>query len=319
MSDTAAPASPAPSPSAGPALDELMLAMDVVDTLRHQEAVALRELAQDGRDENLKERLRSIYESQGLEVSDRILDEGIRALRESRFTYTPTPPSFKRTLAGLWGRRGTIGKVVAVVVLLAAAWIGWNAWQGYQAEQAAIAAQRELTEVLPNRIAAAADAALGEAKTDDARERAEQLHADALAALSRGDAEAARAGVIALNRLADALRETYVLRIVSRPGEMSGVYRIPDINSDARNYYLVVEAVKPDGTLLSLPVTSEEDGKTKVVSKWAVRVPKQTYDAVARDKTDDGIIQNNILGEKQRGSLEPTWRVNVMGGAITEW
>src|SRR5690606_17890876 len=153
MSTVAAPTAAAGQTPAAP-LDELMLAMDVVDTLRHEEGVALRELEQDGRDDNLKQRLRSIYESQGLEVSDRILDEGIRALRESRFTYTPTPPSFKRTLAGLWIRRGTIAKALALVVLLVVGWASWSVWQDQRAEQAQITAARELTETLPRQIQA---------------------------------------------------------------------------------------------------------------------------------------------------------------------
>ena len=79
---------------AAPKLDELMLAMDVVDTLRHQEGLVEKALGEDSRDATLKERLRTLYEGQGLKVSDRILDDGIRALKESRFTYDPAPPSF---------------------------------------------------------------------------------------------------------------------------------------------------------------------------------------------------------------------------------
>ncbi len=90
-----ADAATAPAPSA-PAqkLDDLMLAMDVVDTLRHEDAMVEKELGQDMRDEALKKRLRQIYESQGLTVTDRILDEGIKALKESRFAYTPPEKSF---------------------------------------------------------------------------------------------------------------------------------------------------------------------------------------------------------------------------------
>ena len=81
MADAAAaPAPPAPAQK----LDDLMLAMDVVDTLRHEEAMVEKELSQDMRDEALKKRLRQIYESQGLTVTDRILDEGTKPLRPSR-------------------------------------------------------------------------------------------------------------------------------------------------------------------------------------------------------------------------------------------
>lgn len=315
MAETAvAPASPP-----RPVLDELMLAMDVVDTLRHQENVALKELQQDGRDETLKERLRRIYEGQGLAVSDRILDEGISALKESRFTYEPTPPGLSRTLAGLWVRRAALGKVLAVLLVLALALTAWSAWRQASAERAAEAARIELTETLPRDIAAAGEAARAEALSEDASERVEQLQADAASALSRQDAEAARVALGALQRLREDLVRVYELRIVSRPGEDSGVYRIPDVNTGARNYYLIVEAVTPQGMLLSLPVRNEETGRTEIVSKWGVRVPERIYEAVRRDKTDDGILQNDVLAIKPRGALDPVPAMTVSGGAITQW
>lgn len=309
----------APAPSPPPALDELMLAMDVVDTLRHQEDVALRELAQDGRDDTLKERLRRIYESQGLAVSDRILDEGIRALKESRFTYEPTPPGISRTLAGLWVRRGAFGKVFGALVLVGLLLAGWSLWREFQAEQAERTARIELTETLPKAIVTAAKAAQAEAKTPDARERLTELQVDALAALERSDAGAVRAAVAGMERLRAQLAQVYELRIVSRPGEQSGLFRIPDINTGARNYYLIVEAVTPGGERLSMPVTSEENGRTQTVSRWGVRVPERTYEAVRRDKTDDGILQNALVATKPRGALAPVYSMAVSGGAITEW
>lgn len=319
MAESAAAAPSAPAGPGGPVLDELMLAMDVVDTLRHQEAVALKELEQDGRDDVLKERLRRIYESQGLAVSDRILDEGIKALKESRFTYEPTPAGFSRSLAGLWVRRGTLGKALAVAAIVVAAWGGWSYWQQVSAGREAAAARVELTETLPRQIAAAGAAALGEARTGDARDRIAQLQADAASALSRSDAEAARVVLAALERVRAELVQVYQLRVVSRAGEDSGVYRIPDVNTGARNYYLIVEAVAPDGRPLQFPIRSEENGQTETVSKWGIRVPQSTYEAVRRDKMDDGILQNDVIATKPRGALDPVYSMAVSGGAITEW
>lgn len=317
LSSTADASGPATAGNGAGKLDEVMLAMDVVDTLRHNENVALRELGQDGRDEDLKERLRRIYESQGLEVSDRILDEGIKALKESRFAYEPAAGS--RTLAHVWVRRGFYGRIAGVVVLLLAAWIGVSSWQRASREQAIEAARVELAETLPKRLEEIANRALAEARADDAKERAHALLEDGVAALSNGDAEAARGAVASLERLRAELAQTYRLRIVSRPGEDTGVFRIPDANTNARNYYLIVEAVTPDGKVLSLPVRNEEDGKVKTVTRWGVRVPERTFEAVRRDKQDDGILQNDTLGEKPRGALEPVYRMNVSQGAITEW
>jgi len=120
MADTAVPAttsgSPAPAASA-PApppqkLDELMLAMDVVDTLRHQDNLVARELDETRREAQLIERLRQIYRDQGIEVPDRVLHEGVRALKESRFVYTLPSPGLARTLALAWVHRGRTSKAL---------------------------------------------------------------------------------------------------------------------------------------------------------------------------------------------------------------
>ena len=69
-------------------------------------------------------------------------------------------------------------------------------------------------------------------------------------------------------------------------------------------------------------MTSEEDAKSAVTNKWGVRVSKQVYDAVGRDKQDDGIIQNRRIGEKKRGSLAVDYTVPMppgTGGAILNW
>lgn len=80
-------------------LDDILMAMDVVDTLRHSSRVVERELNASEYDSQLLKRLHGIYEAQGINVPDHILKEGVSALREDRFTYHPTPPSFSRSLA----------------------------------------------------------------------------------------------------------------------------------------------------------------------------------------------------------------------------
>jgi len=308
-----------PEPAAAPKLDELMLAMDVVDTIRHQDLIVERELGQADRDAALKERLRQVYESQGLDVTDRILDAGIAALKESRFTYTPPPPGWRRTLARMWIRRGTVAIVLAVVVVLAAAVAAYSGWQSARSARLAEAARIELTETLPRALESAGAGALDAAAVPEATAAANMLIQEGEAALTRGDREAARGAIEGLNTLRAGLIQDYELTIVSRPGADTGVFRVPDVNRGARNYYLVVEAIGPEGTALAQRITSEEDGSTRTVTQWAVRVPEATYNAVAADKQDDGIVENDIIGEKPRGQLEIEYRMPVLGGAITEW
>jgi len=302
-----------------PRLDDLMMAMDVVDTLRHQEALVERELGQDSRDTRLKERLRDIYTSQGLEVTDRVLEQGIAALRESRFTYDRRGDGFARTLAMAWVRRGVVGTAIGIVLVVLVAAIGWQSWQATNAQRQAEQQEQRFGEALPAELAAVADMAGDAAETADAREAVARLRADGEAAIARRDGTEAAAAIAALEKLQADLRRTYELRVVSRPGEQSGVFRIPDVNEAARNYYLIVEAVDPDGNVIALPVTSEEDGSVEEVSIFGVRVPRSTYEAIARDKQADGIVDDAIIGRKPRGSLTETYVVPVEDGRIRTW
>jgi hypothetical protein len=317
---SAPPATAAASAPPAQSLDDVMLAMDVVDTIRHTELIVERELSEGQRDEALRNRLREIYRGQGIEVTDRVIDEGIKALKESRFVYTPSPPSLNRTLAEFWIDRGRIGKWLGIVVggLL----LLWGVYQfGVVAprQQAAESARVELSETLPRSLQAAHDGVMAEAKVPEAQSQANMLLNDGKSALARGDVERARQAVSDLEALRQKLVQTYELRIVSREGEDTGVWREPEINTLARNYYLIVEAIGANGRALTLPITSEENQKTENVSIWGARVPQDVFERVRADKSDDGIVQASRLGQKLRGELEPRYDMRVLGGTITDW
>jgi hypothetical protein len=82
-------------------LNEIMLAMDVVDTLRHQQSLVERELGTDDHDQALIAKVRKIYADQGLEVSDEVIASGVKALREERFTYPMVIPKW-RVVGCVW-------------------------------------------------------------------------------------------------------------------------------------------------------------------------------------------------------------------------
>ncbi len=413
-------------------LDEVMLAMDVVDTLRHREILVERELHSDARDRKLIERLREIYASQGIDVPDAVLAEGVAALKEERFVYKPPGRSPATMLARLYVARGRWTKRAgAAALVLALIWVAAQFFvvgpgqrrlkqqvtqlnteirgtaerldalareatrietalpdsptglptslaetfsaqhkiagqslrlaRGFLASarelvvqpnldsrhfdakapaarqtlqqrealltqaggeidkaQAALAAIMALGKV-PAELAAARDAALHVAKADDAKGRARQLYTSALAALKAGDLSTTREASEALNDLRNQLEREYEIRVVSRPDEYTGVWRVPERNPKARNYYIIVEAVTPDGKTLTLPITNEEDGRTYQVNRWALRVDLSVFQNISADKQDDGIIQNRRFAVKRRGYLEPDYLVPTTGGAITRW
>jgi hypothetical protein len=305
--------------SAAP-LDEVMLAMDVVDTLRHQQGLATRELDTDAKQAQLLEKLRDIYHQQGIEVPDHILKEGVTALQESRFTYDPPAPSFGVTLARLYVSRGRWGKPVLVVggALLALVIGYFGVWQPYRAGQAE-QARVELAEGLPAQMDSLYETIFEETKVQQAVMEAEAIRTRGQTLAAEGDRAAAERAVAELAALRDTIRQEYTLRVVNRPDVQSGFWTIPEVNTDATNYYLVVEAVNDEGQALSLPILNEENDTTETVSIWGIRVPEAVYDAVSADKRDDGIIQNNEIGRKTYGFVEVNYNVPVSGGAVTRW
>lgn len=352
-------------------LDEVMLAMDVVDTLRHRRLLVEQELASDERDQRMLERLRQIYTSQGMEVPDHVLREGVEALREDRFVYHPPEPGLAARLAhiyvdrGKWGRRlaftGGVLVILGIVYFVAVVWPSQreaaalkslaqeaeavrsrlegtvedaeiiqgaeriynrlqSALEGGDSEQvvAATATLASFAE-LPDALAAAREGALAAAAVPEAASLARKAHGEGIAALKAGDVTRAEAALDRLEDLRTRLDQAYQLRIVSRPGEPSGVWRVPAANPDSRNYYIIVEAIGAEGAPVKVPVTSEEDGSTTTTSQWGLRVDERTFNRIRGDKEDDGIIQDEVFGAKERGHLSADYRYPTTGGAITSW
>jgi hypothetical protein len=310
----------APVPGKPQALDDIMMAMDVVDTLRHREDLVRRELNEEGRRSELIARLRQIYRHQGIEVPDQVLAEGVKALQDSRFVYTPPPAGWKRTALTMWARRDTHGRrlgmgFAALVVILGGYYVLVSRPARLAEEQARI----EITETLPKALRQAHADVLAVANDDTAKQKAATLLADGERAVRSGDRSAMGKISADLNALRDELTREYTLTIVSRPGESSGVWRRPPRGSQARNYYLIVEPLGPDGRKLSLPVRNEETGAVEIVSKFGVRVPQATFEAVSQDKRDDGIIQKRVFGVKRRGMLAVDYQMPFDNGFITKW
>jgi hypothetical protein len=347
---------------------DVMLTMDVVDTLRYRRQLVERELSADDSDQAMIEKVRKIYADQGLEVSDALIAEALAALREERFTYKPPRSGFNRTLANLYIQRGLWLKIIgAALVILICVILVYRftvsgpakrrqaqateavaqAWQQFQASNPAAQlaesgrrlyedAQRNLkkgdTEAagrqaatlgqlaqLPATLESLHSQAVAEAREARARQQADTFLEQGERALAAGDAAAADNSRQSLDDLLSQLQQAFTLRVVSRPDESSGFWRAPPNNPSGRNYYIVVEAIDTKGNMVKVPITSEEDGRTSLVSKWAMRVDRGVFEQFRRDKADDGIVQNNRFGEKRRGFLSFDYAVPTSGNAITEW
>jgi len=495
---TATPQSPASEPPATAAatrdktrvpLDRVMLAMDVVDTLRHQRQLVEAELDEDARRREFTQRVQQIYQAQGLEVDADIIAEAVEALREDRFVYEPPARSFAVRLAEVYVERGKWALRIGLLALLALIlWAGFAIpahfhrqgqiddfrdrvaatmqRAGQLAEQARelrarsdsarpdvdsaaiedqLATVRALLESggkdaelvraaltpspdpdtypdapsewdrtihIQQRTLNEADQELLEARqllenidqlrtlgrrleatverlrglelsatertsTDDlqlgvrsamaegdgpaaeeqltrlqerierirqARQQQAEIRASfeqlggALAgvavepaaraeledrrhsveqAIAAGNWAQARTQLGELKSLIRLLDREYELRITTRG--RSGVWRHPNGNRRARNYYIIVEAIDRAGKPVPLRIKSEEYGHTRSVRKFGIRVSKPVYERVKADKLDNGIIDKRLFGVKQRGHKTVEYRFDTAGGMITEW
>lgn len=317
MSDTAVPARSAASPPVATGeprkLDDVLLAMDVVDTLRHRVSVVDAELNAEKREQQLIDRLKEIYGAQGISVPDRILKDGVKALEEQRFVYKPPENTFSVKLAKLYvSRKKWLPAAMTFTGAIAALVVGWqvfwaipqaNEWRGMPNEISRLLEQGQQLAVDP-----AIDAQLAGVAAEGQRAIANNNHG------------AARTQVETLSAMNEKLAQEYDVRIIARPDEDTGFWRQSNDRPDVMHYYIVVEAVAPGGQVLRVPVTSIETQKTESVAKWAQRVDKATFDRIGAEKAGGGgIIANDILGHKARGELEPRWDAPLPGGALTEW
>src|SRR5262245_25501221 len=176
------------APSQPQKLDDVMIAMDVVDTLRHREDLVQRELNEEGRESELIARLRQIYRDQGIEVPDHVLADGVKALQDSRFVYTPPTASWRRTLFTGWVKRGVYGKRVGIVVgALGLLLGGYYALVSRPAKLAQERARIEISETLPKRLRQAHADVLSVATDEAAKQKAGELLVDGERAIGSGD------------------------------------------------------------------------------------------------------------------------------------
>lgn len=301
-------------------LDDVMLAMDVVDTLRHRELVLTKELGVEERKTALVARLREIYAAQGIEVPDAILEDGVKALEEKRFAYDPPKDSFQIRLAKAYISRGRWAPPV-LFIAGAAAFLTAAYEFGFERprEAAAERMRAELTVTLPAAIEKEYAEALALAADEAARARVEAEKRRGLAAIGARDAAAARAAAETLDLLEGDLAANLTIRIVSGPNSTSGVARDNVERPGVENFYLVVEAVDAAGRPHALEIASQEDRRTARVPRWGVQVPEGEFFRVAADKQDDLIVQDDVVGRKPKGTLNPQYDVPTAGGAILEW
>jgi len=198
----------------------------------------------------------------------------------------------------------------------------------YSRQLAEIKTSTQKFAVLPDQVEKLYTSIKSVAKEDKAIETANGYYKDAQTHIESGDVDLLNASVLQLKDLDALLRQEYTLRIVSRRGVKSGIdrYYTDERGRRASGHYLILEAVNSRGQTMPIRIMNEENGRTQAVNMWGERVPNAVYERVKRDKLDNGIINNNIFGKKQKGYLEPVvimedtkGKILERAGQITRW
>ena len=293
-------------------LEDLMAAMDVVDTLRHQQGLAERELDAQTRRDKLLKRLKELYSAQGIAVPEHVLQEGIEALEQERFQYQPVASSWRTRMAKVWVSRGRWGKPLGFLGVVGSLFLGYF----FVAE---VLPEKRLQAALPQKIERSLTQIEKIAKNPDLVTEAQQNAEIARLAIDNGNYDKAEGLATSMVAAAEAMAQEYTLRVISKPNKSSGVWRIPDNNPNSRNYYLIIEALDRNNNVLELEILNQENNKRVRTKQWGLRVNQQTFNQIAADKQDDGIIQNNQVGKKQVGFLKPSFSIPTTGATITKW
>ncbi len=293
-------------------LEDIMAAMDVVDTLRHDHSIAQRELDGEARRSRMLERLRDMYSAQGIQVPDHVLEDGIDALEQERFKYKPVKPSWKIKLAHVWVSRHRWGKPLSFLSLVAILFYAF-----YFVSE--VLPERTLRANLPEQVNTAFSGIVAIAKSSEVIEQAENWSQNAYQAIDDKDFDQAKTILGELNSIRTQLHQEYNIRVISRANQNSGIWRNPPNNPTGKNYYLIVEAIDKKNQVVELSILNQENNKSARKKVWGLRVSEESFLKVAADKRDDGIIQENIVGTKALGYLKPSYRIPTSGATITEW
>jgi len=157
------------------------------------------------------------------------------------------------------------------------------------------------------------------AKEDAARDEGKRLYGLAQGYIEATNREKLSDAIKQLEGLESLLQQEYTIIITG------GKWRFPNDNPSTKNYYLLVRAQDAEGNILEKDVKNEENGNIEAVREWGERVPEEVYEAVKRDKMDNGLIDNTLFGKKQKGYMNDEVAYLYRGtplprvGQITHW
>jgi hypothetical protein len=320
------------STSAGPdplkdlGLAEMMRIMDVATALRQDRELVEEQLNFDQLKARLRDKLTAAAKVTGEQVSDAEVDAAIEQYYSNLHAFREPPHDFRITLARLWVRRQSI-LTWGAAGLAALALLVWLFFLPSGPFNSRGRVERKIA-ALSQSIHQHADRIKVVSKDPSVNPDVAKLVAEAVTYQAQQDTASLEKVDQQLAHLEESLREEYTVSVVAAPGKKSGIDRYFTDSEGKRvsGYYLIVEARRADGTVLRRRIHNSETGQVEEVSVWGERVPKDVYDRLARDRREDGILNETTFAIKRAGFANE--EVQMKGndgqvltrmGQITKW
>jgi hypothetical protein len=144
------------------------------------------------------------------------------------------------------------------------------------------------------------------AKEDAAKKQGEELYREAAQLIQTANVPRLSETVQKLEGLDETLNQEYNILIVDKPGWKTGDDRYYNNDKSKPSYYVLVEAIDSNGSVLPRNIRNCETGQTEKVTMWGEGITSDTWERVKADKMDNHHVDNNKIGYKQRGYLSET-------------
>ena len=235
---------------------EMTRIMDVVSALRRERGVAQQQLNLDETKRLLRERLIETARVTGDKVSQVEIDVAIEQYFDQLHVFEAPKTSLETILAHVYVARHTIAKWAVGIGLTATLW--WSLFS-YGIMPGPARTERIAGELYGN-IEKSVAAVESISKVPDLTQRIEQLREQAEVYRAGGNLKGLERVAAQIASQEALLKQEYTLQIMQSPE--SGIQKIAP-NGNVSGYYLIVQAVAPDGTPLSMTVRDGETGEMR--------------------------------------------------------
>ncbi len=290
-------------------LNSILRIMDVATELRKQREIAEDELNIEDEKERIRQKIKKTAELTGENLTEEEVSAAIENFYNGLYRYTAPKKGISYYLAKLYISRGKIFKfLVFPLLLISTLFFGNDKFTEFQTnrEQSYLAQQ---IQELPSEAEKLARAIKNLSNDPVSLKNVEmELNRIKTAKLLPSKLQGVNDIHSSISNLEQELAELRLEYDVLISNKKTGVDRYYSDEQGRRvsGYYIVVQARDKAGNPLTINVLNTETDKSSLVNTWAERVSKNIYDAVRRDKIDNGIIDNRVFAKKELGKKDLT-------------